>query len=182
VELATMTGVFGPSALAIIADHHRYVDGSGWPPGKAPLGLPTAIVSLVNRYDRLCSPEAPDRESLMPSEALSRLFKVESAKFDRSLLGTLIKLLGVFPPGTIVRLNDESLALVVSAGRHSLRPIVLIYSPEMNKRDAPTVDLALASELKIEEAIRPASLPADVVKWLNPRQRLSYFFSVEQES
>ena len=35
------------------------------------------------------------------------------------------------------------------------------------------------TELKIEEALKPSSLPSDVLAWLNPRQRLSYFFSVE---
>ncbi len=34
-------------------------------------------------------------------------------------------------------------------------------------------------ELKIEEAVRPDSLPMDVLLWLSPRRRLSYFFSME---
>jgi hypothetical protein len=50
----------------------------------------------------------------------------------------------------------------------------------MTKREAPTIDLSEATDLKIEEALRPSSLPADVLKWMNPRQRLSYFFSTEK--
>jgi len=70
--------------------------------------------------------------------------------------------------------------MVVSPGKNALRPTVLIYCPEMDKREAPTIDLSEAADLKIEEALRPSSLPADVLAWMNPRQRLSYFFSTEK--
>lgn len=180
VELAKISGAFGPTALSVIADHHEFLDGSGWPSGKTAPGPAARIAALVNRYDRLCSPEATGRNALMPAEALARLFRVETGKFDQRLLSLLIKLLGVYPPGTLVRLNDESLGLVVCPGQESLRPTILIYSPELNKRDAPTIDLAQVEELKIEEALRPTGIPADVLNWLNPRQRLSYFFSTEK--
>lgn len=180
VELARHSDAFNTAAQAIIADHHEYLDGTGWPKGKKEPGLPARIVALVNRYDRLCSPESQGVEALMPTEALARLYKAESARFDKRLLGTLIKLLGVYPPGTLVRLDDESLGLVISPGQESLRPTILIYSPECEKRDAPTVDLATAGHLKIEEALRPSSLPPDVLAWLNPRQRLSYFFTTRK--
>jgi hypothetical protein len=54
-----------------------------------------------------------------------------------------------------------------------------MYSPEMPKDEAPTMELVNEPGLKITEAIRPSTLPPDVLKWLNPQQRLSYFFSVE---
>lgn len=179
VELAKLSGVFGPLALAVIADHHEFLDGTGWPSGKTNPVPAARIAALVDRYDRLCSPEAPERDALTPAEALARLFRTESTRFDQQLLKLLIKLLGVYPPGTLVRLNDESLGLVVSPGRDSLRPSVLIYSPEVPKQEAPSIDLAQVAELKIEEAIRPSSLPADVLQWMSPRQRLSYFFSTD---
>jgi HD-GYP domain-containing protein (c-di-GMP phosphodiesterase class II) len=180
VELAKISGVFSPTALSVIADHHEYLDGSGWPTGKTNAGPAARIIALVDRYDRLCCPESPEREALMPAEAVARLFRFEAARFDPRLLSLLIKLLGVYPPGTLVKLNDESLGLVVSAGKDSLRPTVLIYTPEVDKREAPTVDLTKVEELKIEESLRPSTLPADVVQWLNPRQRLSYFFSTSK--
>ena len=180
IEMAQISGVFGNAALSVIAEHHEFLDGSGWPTGKKNPGLAARIAALANRYDRLCSPESPEREALMPAEALARIYKLDSAKFDPKLLGIMIKLLGVYPPGTLVRLNDDSLGLVVSPGRDSLRPTVLIYSPETSKKEAPTIDLASATELKIEEAIRPSSLAPDVVNWLRPRQRLSYFYSTEK--
>ncbi len=182
LEMARISDAFGPTALSIIADHHEYMDGSGWPTGKTNPGPAARIVALVDRYDRLCSPESHERDALMPAEALARMYRVEAARFDTRLLSMLIKLLGVYPPGTLVKLNDESLGLVVSPGKESLKPTILIYSPEVDKRDAPTVSLSQVEGLKIDEALRPSSIPPDVLQWLNPRQRLSYFFSTDKSA
>lgn len=179
VEMAKEAGVFSETAISVIRDHHVLLDGSGWPAGSSNPGLPARIVALVNRYDRLCCPESPDKPALMPAEALAVLYAREGKKFDAKLLGLMIKILGVYPPGTIAQLNDGALGLVVSPGRESLRPKVLVYDPDVPKEEAPVIDLAAAEDLKIEESLKPSSLPADVLAWLNPRQRLSYFFSVE---
>ena len=182
VQFAKLAGAFSPEALAIIADHHECIDGSGWPAGKKEISRAARILALVNRYDRLCTPEAPGREALMPSEALATLFRVHAGKYDKGLLSTLIKLLGVYPPGTVVQLSDGSLALVVSPGVSSLQPRVVIYSPESPRDEAPALDLAEEPGLKITEAIRPSTLPPEVLEWLNPQRRLSYFFSVSGPS
>lgn len=179
IEMAKESGAFSDAAIAVIRDHHELLDGSGWPKGTATPSHLARIVALVNRYDRLCCPESPEKPALMPAEALSFLYARESKKFSPNLLGMLIKLLGIYPPGTIVQLNDGSLGLVVSPGKESLRPKVLVYDPDIPKDEAPVIDMAEASDLKIEEPLKPASLPPDVLAWLNPRQRLSYFFSVE---
>lgn len=180
VQLALQSGSFSKDALAVIADHHEAVDGSGWPRGRCESTKAARILAVVNRYDNLCTPEAVDAVPLMPAEALARMFRMEGKQLDPVILSTLIKLLGVYPPGTVVQLSDGSLALVVAPGPDSLHPQVLVYSPELNKAEAPTVELHTETNLKIAEAIRPATLPADVLAWLNPHQRLSYFYSVDK--
>lgn len=179
VEIAKESGVFSYAALDVITDHHEALDGTGFPDGKTKIGAATRIVALVNRYDRLCNPESPDREALMPTTALAKIFKTEIKQYDPALLSMLIKILGIYPPGTIVQLNDGALGMVVCPGKESLRPKVLVYNPDMSKEEAPTVDLATEPDLKIEEALKPSSLPADALAWLNPRKRLSYFYSAE---
>jgi hypothetical protein len=179
-QFASQSGAFSREALAIIADHHEAMNGTGWPAGKKDAGVGARILALVDRYDRLCTPEVLGREPLMPAEALATMFRNEADRLDPVLLLLLIKLLGVYPPGTVVQLSDGALALVVSPGLQSLKPKVLIYSPDLHKDDAPTVDLSSEPDLKIAEAIRPGALPPDVLEWLNPQQRLSYFYSVNE--
>jgi HD-GYP domain-containing protein (c-di-GMP phosphodiesterase class II) len=183
LQYASESGVFSQEALTTIADHHEAMDGSGWPKGKkdAALSVPARILSMVDRYDILCSPDTTKGVPLMPAEALATMFRNESARLDKSLLSMMIKLLGVYPPGTVVQLSDGALALVIAPGKSSLKPTVLLYTPELSKDAAPTLELANEPDLKIAEAIRPSSLPADVFQWLSPQQRLSYFFSVDGE-
>lgn len=179
VQLASTSGAFTREALGIIADHHEAPNGSGWPRGRRDSSRASRILAAVNRYDNLCTPEAIGVDPLMPAEALARMFRLEVAQHDPALLSALIKLLGVYPPGTVVQLSDSSLALVVAPGPESLRPQVLVYTPEIPKDEAPTIELHTEPDLKIIEAIKPATLPPDVLAWMNPQQRLSYFFSVE---
>lgn len=180
-KFAEESCAFSPDALAMIADHHEAIDGSGWPRGKKgeALSVGARILTIVDRYDTLCTPDMPKGVPMMPAEALATMFRHESTRLDSALLSLMIKLLGVFPPGTAVQLSDGSLALVIAPGANSLKPTVLLYSPEVSKDDAPTIDLAGEPDLKIVEAIRPSALPLDVLEWLNPQQRLSYFFSVD---
>ncbi len=178
-QLAADSGAFSKEALACIAGHHETADGSGWPRGQRETHRLALILALVNRYDNLCSPEARDVEPLMPAEALAYMFRHESGQHDPALLSSLIKLLGVYPPGTVVQLTDGALALVVAPGSEALRPQVLVYTPEIPKDEAPLVELDTEPDIRVAEAIRPSSLAPDVLAWLNPQQRLSYFYSVE---
>ena len=68
------------------------------------------IVALVNRYDNLCNPHLLAR-ALTPHESLSLLFAQGRSKFDTSILGAFIKMMGVYPPGSTVQLTDDRYAL-----------------------------------------------------------------------
>lgn len=179
VQLAHESGAFGPKSIALIAEHHEAVDGQGWPKGLTTQSTSSRVLAMVNRYDRLCSPESPDAPTLMPSQALARMLRQESSRHDPHLLALLINLLGVYPPGTVVRLNDQSLALVVSPGPDIHRPRVLVYSPNLPEAQAPMLDLDREPWLEVVDAIHPNDLAPDVLRWLNPQKRLACFFSVE---
>lgn len=174
---ATQSGRFSPLALTIMAEHHEAVDGSGWPTGKRDLTVGARILTLVDRYDMLCTPEADDVEPLVPMEALSTLLKRESSRFDTAILGHFIKLLGIYPPGTMVQLSDGALCQVVAPGPHSLKPRVLVYNPLTSKDEAHMLALDKAPDVKITAAVRPASLPQEVRTWFRSEQPQVYFFS-----
>ena len=66
--------------------------------------------------------------ALTPHEALSLLFAQGKAKFDASILGGFIKMMGVYPPGSAVQLTDERYAIVVSVNSsRPLKPRVLVH-------------------------------------------------------
>ncbi len=177
VKLGQKLGV-KKEVLAIIAQHHEMADGSGYPLAlKLEKILPQArLVGLVNYYDNLCNP-VDIQQAMTPHEALSFMFAQRRSKFDAQILQLMIRCLGVYPPGSVVKLSNEALALVVSVNpQKPLRPWVLVYDPAVPKEEAIMLDLEKETDIQIGKAIRPAMLPPPVSAYLNPRKRVTYFF------
>lgn len=160
------------SVQKIIRHHHERHDGSGYPDGlQGPaISLPARIVAIANRYDNLCHPQDPAK-SLIPTEALALMYRRESNHYDTTLLATFIKCLGVYPPGTLVALNNGSTALVIDINEHNLlRPTVLLYDRHTPRREAHIVQLAEAPELSIDKVLRPADCPPNILEYLIPNR------------
>lgn len=162
---------------AIIREHHECMDGSGFPAGRkgADINPLARMVAIANRYDNLCNPHSL-AEALTPAEALSHMYAREAAHFDPYILSVFIKELGIYPPGSFVRLSTGSIAIVVAVTPgHTLKPTVLVYEPGVPRRDALVLSLADAGEVGIDAVLKPRALPREVVEYLNPRMNLAYF-------
>jgi HD-GYP domain-containing protein (c-di-GMP phosphodiesterase class II) len=166
-----------PPVRAIIREHHECIDGSGFPAGRQGKQInPLArMVAIANRYDNLCNPHHL-HDALTPAEALSQMYAREAGRFDGYMLAAFIKELGVYPPGSFVRLSTGSLAIVIAVTPgNTLKPTVLVYEPGVPRRDALVLSLAEAEGVTIEEVLKPSALPRPVVEYLNPRMNLAYF-------
>ena len=167
-----------PEVIAVIGLHHERMDGSGYPQGLKGDALPVAvrIVSAVESYDELCNPMQLEA-ALTPHEALSTLYARERARYAPDVLSTLIRTLGVYPPGTVVKLSNESIGLVVAVNELApLKPAVVVYDAAVPKEEAAIVDLAVEKEITISKAMRPGLLPREIYEYLSPRKRVTYFF------
>ena len=183
VRLGRQIGLSEP-VLRIIAQHHELADGSGFPQrlGLERIGIGARIVSLVNRYDNLCNPLQP-AQAMTPHEALSLLFAQCRTKFDATMLNAFIRMMGVYPPGSVVQLVDERFALVVSVNSsRPLKPKIIVYQRGVPKDEALMLDLEQAPALGIRRSLKPAALPREALDYLSPRQRMCYFFEREVDT
>lgn len=164
--------------LRAMAQHHEMVDGSGFP-GRlvgANLSASGKILALVNRYDNLCNPPRLVN-AMTPHEALSLIFAQMKARFDTATLGAFIRMMGVYPPGSVVQLLNDGYAMVVSVNStRPLKPYVIVFDASVPRDEALIVDLEHAPELGIRRSLKPSQLPRTVQDYLSPRQRVSYFF------
>ena len=177
-------------ALQAIGQHHELIDGSGFPArlkGDS-LSMSAKILALVNRYENLCNPGRP-AAAITPHEALSLIFAQLKTRFDSVALSAFIRMMGVYPPGSIVQLVDERFAIVVSVNSsRPLKPRLVVYEPGVSKHEALILDLEQAPAIGIRRSLKPASLPRAAMDYLSPRQRICYFFeraidpSVAQEA
>ncbi len=165
-------------ATLVIAQHHEMSDGSGTPLHliNDRIALASRVVALVNRYDNLCNPHIIS-QALTPHEAIAHIYAQNSFKFDSVILSAFVKMMGVYPVGSMVQLNDGRFAMVTSVNAsRSLRPFVLIHDTKVPRNEALIVDLSQCPELSIRRSVKPLSLPAESMIYLSPRQRVAYFF------
>ena len=166
------------AATDIIGQHHEHADGSGYPLQLKGEKISTLarIVAIVNTYDNLCNqPNLLD--SVTPYEALSQMFAQQRQHFDSAPLNMFIRCMGVYPPGTIVRLSDDTLGMVVSVNSSKpLRPSILIYDKAVPKAEAIIIDLMTETDINVAASLRPAQLSREVHDYLSPRKRTTYYF------
>ena len=165
-------------ALSVLAQHHEMADGSGFPGRLNVDRMSTAarIVSLVNRYDNLCNPPQA-ASSLTPHEALSLIFAQTRTKFDATMLNAFIRMMGVYPPGSVVQLTDDRYASVVSVNSsRPLKPRVLVCDTQVPVDEAMLLNLDGLADVGIRRSLKPTQLPAAVRDYLSPRPRMVYFF------
>lgn len=163
---------------SIILQHHEYADGSGYPKHlKAEAIDPLArILAMVNFFDNLCNPPNPAL-ALTPYEALSQMYVGLPHKFDHAILQRLVRMLGVYPPGSLVELSNGLVGLVVSSNHDkTLQPLVMVYQPEVARETPVIIDLALEAEIKISRNLRSDQLPTETFDYLKPRRRMSFYF------
>lgn len=162
--------------LRIIHEHHEYCDGSGYPRGlrEAAIGRLSRLVVITNHFDGLCNPLDP-RQALSPHEALALMFKQQRERFDEVALKAFVRVMGVYPPGSLVQLEDERYALVLGVNpTQALKPTLILYDAEVAKEEALIVDLTQEPTLTIARSLRPSQLPLEVLEYLSPRRNLSY--------
>jgi len=167
-----------PEVQRTIGEHHETMDGSGFPRriAGADLSLCGKVLALVNRYENMCNPSRPS-SAVTPHEALSLIFAQMKDRFDIAVLAAFIRMMGVYPPGSVVQLSDERFALVVSVNStRPLKPKVIVHEPSVPKDEAVILNLEQMQAAGIRRSIRPDLLPSAAIDYLSPRVRICYFF------
>ena len=167
-----------PGALAVMAQHHEHADGTGFPDRLTTdrMSMAARIVAIVNRYDNLCNPPARS-SALTPHEAVATLFAQGRSRFDTAVLNAFIRVVGVYPAGSLVQLTNDRHAMVMGVNSsRPLKPRVLVHDPRVPRDEALVINLERATDLGIRRSLPPARVPAAALAYLDPRPRISYYF------
>jgi HD-GYP domain-containing protein (c-di-GMP phosphodiesterase class II) len=120
--------------LVPLFEHHLKYDLSGYPHAdwKKQLTLFGKIISIADKYDTLTSSRVYRNLLLSPDRALGYMFDRAGKDFDPSLIKVFINILGLYPVGTLLRLDTGELALVVSSPSRELSrmPLVCVLEKE----------------------------------------------------
>ena len=110
----------------IIHYHHENYDGTGYPNHTQGVQMSrfASIVSIADYYDALTT-KRPYKEIFEPPEAIKNIYSVSGTKFDPRVVHHFIRIIGVYPIGSMVELSDGRIATVISfTPDNLLKPVV----------------------------------------------------------
>jgi HD-GYP domain-containing protein (c-di-GMP phosphodiesterase class II) len=131
VEMLRRAGITDPDWLALVMGHHERIDGSGYPMRLQgdQLTRPLRILVLADIYSAMIRPRNY-REALQARQAMRTLFQERGKLVDPDLAAVLIKAVGIYPPGSFVRLASGEIAVVLARSANAnlpeLRSVVTI--------------------------------------------------------
>jgi len=123
--MARMSGLSNVmlDTMRVSYEHHMNVDGTGYPkrPDGAPMGALSRIVAVADVFDALTAHRAYRHRPFTGYEALSILLGPERSHSDPAVLWALVRSIGLYPPGTVMRTRSGHLVLSVSPNPRDLR-------------------------------------------------------------
>ncbi|HNX94333.1 MAG TPA: HD-GYP domain-containing protein [Holophaga sp.] len=149
LEILEQTPGVSDVAIQIVGQHHERFGGSGYPRDLksnaiSQLGRMAAIVDV---YDAITSNRVY-HTAMEPSVALQKLFEWSKFHFDEELVQQFIQSIGIYPVGSLVRLENDQIAVVIQQGGTGLlHPVVRVIYDIRRKRHIAPQDLDLSQRV-----------------------------------
>ena len=131
-------------ALDVAAQHHERFDGTGYPNRLKgdEISLYGQMGAIVDVYDAITSHRVYHK-GMAPTEALRKLLEWSKFHFNPTLVQAFIRAVGIYPTGSLVRLESRRLAVVQAQTPENLmQPVVkVIFHTRGYYLTPETVDL-----------------------------------------
>jgi len=159
-------GVVDEAWLAAVRGHHERLDGSGYPAGARSddIGPGARILAIADVYAAMARPRVYRERQPSPQAALREIHALKGAALDAELANALLQEIGMYPPGSTVRLRCGEIAVVASpALKAEEAKVFSIYGrtgmvlAAPARRDATSPDYEIAGIVPLAEC-RSASV------------------------
>jgi putative nucleotidyltransferase with HDIG domain len=152
--------------LDVCLHHHEKIDGSGYPHRlKADqISLFAKMGAVCDVYDAITS-NRPYKNGWNPAESISRMTEWSKGHFDEHVFRSFVKSLGIYPIGSLVRLQSGRLAVVIDQTEKSLlTPKVRVFFSTKSNAHVPMQVLDLSHVSARDKILSPE----DPAKWNFP--------------
>jgi putative nucleotidyltransferase with HDIG domain len=140
--LARRGGVENPQILSFIRHHHERWNGDGYPDKLRGETIPVAsrVAAVADVFDALTTKRVY-KDAYHNARALQMIIENTGTHFEKSIVRILLSSIGLYPPGSVVEMNDGSAGVVVGVREKDLfRPQVLLQSdPEGTSYQEPRI-------------------------------------------
>jgi putative nucleotidyltransferase with HDIG domain len=133
-------------ALDVAGQHHERFDGTGYPnqlKGEQ-ISLYGRMGAIVDVYDAITS-DRVYHKGMAPTAALGRLLEWSKYHFDPELVRAYVKCVGIYPTGSLVRLESGRLGVVIEQHEEKMmQPKLRVIFHAEHKRYLPPEEIDLA--------------------------------------
>jgi putative nucleotidyltransferase with HDIG domain len=132
--------------LDVCLHHHEKVDGSGYPHRLKgdEISLFAKMGAVCDVYDAITS-DRPYKRGWDPAESIRKMAEWSKGHFDDAVFKAFVKSVGIYPTGSLVRLESGRLGVVMDQHESSLlTPRVKVFFSAKSKTPLPqqVIDLA----------------------------------------
>jgi putative nucleotidyltransferase with HDIG domain len=156
-----------PAMAPVVAfEHHLRLDGSGYPRQitRSSLNVATMLCSIADVYDAMRSQRKYQKAH--PSDRIRAVLEQHSSQFDPNLVRRFVQLLGIYPPGNLVRLDTQEIAVVLQVhAPEPHRPRVRV----VRGRHGETLDRPY--DVNLWESDGRGEWPTNVIAPLDPAEQ-----------
>ncbi|MFA7243097.1 MAG: HD-GYP domain-containing protein [Sulfuricellaceae bacterium] len=150
-----------PISRAVLEQHHERYDGTGYPAGLKGEAISQfgQMAAIVDVYDAITA-ERVYHQAMAPVDALRKLQEWSKFHFNEELVRHFIRSVGIYPVGTLVKLESGLLGIVLEQNSADLLSPVLRIVYDSYKRYALTpYNLNLAEDAGRADRIVSYELP-----------------------
>lgn len=154
-------GFMDPNMIKAIRQHHERPDGSGYPNHLTSKDISdlALVVSMCEVYTARIDNRA-HRKPVLAREALAHFLSDDNARV-KGLLLNFAKSIGIYPPGTWVKLASGETAIVVKRQQNSPIPLVrALFDPNNIPYMGPVHRDAKDANFKVIGATSPPARPS----------------------
>jgi HD-GYP domain-containing protein (c-di-GMP phosphodiesterase class II) len=172
-----LSDIPGVSKLAIVAafEHHQHGDARGYPPVDGALHQHpfSQIVALADAYEALTAARVYYSVQMPPDNAIRILLTKSGTAFNPILVKAFVNMIGIFPIGTLLKLDTGEIGLVLHQTRDLMRPRVLLLNRFDGTEKESGAEASLLETIggkykrSIHGTIDPSSANIDVKKYLS---------------
>ncbi|WP_418316061.1 HD-GYP domain-containing protein [Piscinibacter sakaiensis] len=129
VEVDRSLGDVTDGVLDVCLHHHERVDGKGYPHGLTGdrISRLAKMGAVCDVYDAITS-NRPYKAAWDPSESIGKMASWRNGHFDDEIFQAFVRSMGIYPIGSLVRMESERLAVVIEQSPAAItRPKVKVF-------------------------------------------------------
>lgn len=160
------------SIVTTIGEHHERLDGYGYPDGLRGDEITQfgRMIAIVDTYDAITADRCY-KAGMSSKKALQILMQDAPEKYDQALVKQFVQCVGIFPVGSLVKLDNEKIAMVLKQHQvHTTKPVVKVFYSVRGNHYLEPKELDLASpsnRVKIVDAVIASDYKLDFNKYFN---------------